>query len=73
MCVCAPRSPRSCQEDRYVFPPAGANGRLATPSHKLNMTFKFRDYAPKVFKKLRGIFGIDEVPEDTCRLSPTLS
>eukprot|EP00903_Cladosiphon_okamuranus_P014087 g13094.t1 len=48
------------QQDKYVFPPAGAVGRLATPSHKLNKTFKFRDYAPKVFKKLRGTFGIDE-------------
>lgn len=44
-----------------MFPPAGAKGRLATPSHKLNKTFKFRDYAPNVFKKLRELFGIDEV------------
>ncbi|CAM9936246.1 unnamed protein product, partial [Sphacelaria rigidula] len=49
------------QVDKYTFPPAGANGRLPTPSHKLNKTFKFRDYAPKVFKKLRQQFGIDEV------------
>lgn len=49
------------QQDKYVFPPAGAGGRLPTPSHKLNRTFKFRDYAPKVFKNLRGLFGIDEV------------
>ncbi|CAN0535583.1 unnamed protein product, partial [Ectocarpus sp. 8 AP-2014] len=48
------------QQDKYVFPPAGAGGRLPTPSHKLNRTFKFRDYAPKVFKNLRGLFGIDE-------------
>lgn len=49
------------QEDRYVFPPAGTEGRFATPSHKLNKTFKFRDYAPKAFRKLREIYGIDEV------------
>ncbi|CAM9704737.1 unnamed protein product [Ascophyllum nodosum] len=48
------------QVDKYTFPPAGATGRLATPSHKLNKTFKFRDYAPKVFKKLRSHFGIEE-------------
>lgn len=49
------------QVDKYTFPPAGATGRLATPSHKLNKTFKFRDYAPKAFKKLRHHFGIEEV------------
>eukprot|EP00752_Nemacystus_decipiens_P001652 g1605.t1 len=48
------------QVDKYTFPPAGATGRLATPSHKLNKTFKFRDYAPKAFKKLRHHFGIEE-------------
>lgn len=47
--------------DKYTFPPAGTSGRLATPSHQLNKTFKFRDYAPKVFKKLRAHFGIEEV------------
>ncbi|CAM9417593.1 unnamed protein product [Ectocarpus fasciculatus] len=46
--------------DKYTFPPAGATGRMATPSHKLNKTFKFRDYAPKAFKKLRQHFGIEE-------------
>lgn len=49
------------QVDKYTFPPAGTTGRLPTPSHKLNKTFKFRDYAPKVFKKLRELYGIDEV------------
>ncbi|CAM9359191.1 unnamed protein product [Laminaria digitata] len=48
------------QEDRYVFPPSGTEGGFATPSHKLNKTFKFRDYAPKAFKNLRQIYGIDE-------------
>ncbi|CAN0291085.1 unnamed protein product, partial [Laminaria digitata] len=47
------------QVDKYTFPPTGATGRLATPSHKLQQTFKFRDYAPKAFKKLRGHFGIE--------------
>ena len=60
---------RCLQQDKYVFPPAGAGGRLATPSHKLNKTFKFRDYAPKVFKKLRAIFGIDEVSERASRIN----
>ena len=53
--------PWCVQVDKYTFPPAGATGRLATPSHKLNKTFKFRDYAPKAFKKLRHHFGIEEV------------
>lgn len=64
VCVLLRVLPCPCfQQDKYVFPPAGAGGRLATPSHKLNKTFKFRDYAPKVFKKLRGTFGIDEVSQ----------
>ncbi|CAN0056769.1 unnamed protein product, partial [Discosporangium mesarthrocarpum] len=47
--------------DKYVFPPSGATGLMVTPSHKLKDTFKFKDYAPKVFKKIREHFGVDKV------------
>lgn len=47
--------------DKYTFPPSGATGYLVTPSHKLGRTFKFKDYAPKVFKKIREHFGVDKV------------
>lgn len=47
--------------DKYTFPPSGATGCLVTPSHKLGQTFKFKDYAPKVFKKIREHFGVDKV------------
>ncbi|CAM9585348.1 unnamed protein product, partial [Pylaiella littoralis] len=49
------------QVDKYTFPPSGATGYLVTPSHKLGRTFKFKDYAPKVFKKIREHFGVDKV------------
>lgn len=49
------------QVDKYTFPPSGATGALVTPSHKLGRTFKFKDYAPKVFKKIREHFGVDKV------------
>eukprot|EP00904_Undaria_pinnatifida_P014236 jgi/Undpi1/9943/HiC_scaffold_28.g12397.m1 len=58
--VAVGRQANLADEDRYVFPPAGTEGRFATPSHKLNKTFKFRDYAPKAFRKLREVYGIDE-------------
>lgn len=31
-----------------------------TPPHKLNFMFKFKDYAPKVFKTIRTVSGISE-------------
>ncbi|CAM9870910.1 unnamed protein product, partial [Choristocarpus tenellus] len=49
------------QVDKYVFPPSGATGMMVTPSHKFKDTFKFKDYAPKVFKKIREHFGVDRV------------
>ncbi|CAM9821089.1 unnamed protein product, partial [Ectocarpus sp. 12 AP-2014] len=52
------------QVDKYTFPPSGATGYLVTPSHKLGRTFKFKDYAPKVFKKIREHFGVDKHPHD---------
>ena len=54
------------QVDKYVFPPSGATGYLVTPSHKLGQTFKFKDYAPKVFKKIREHFGVDKVLLPLC-------
>lgn len=34
--------------------------KSATPVHKLNQTFKFKDYCPKAFRAIRGMAGIDE-------------
>src|SRR5690606_12997177 len=48
-----------CQE-KLEFPPEGQSGPVATPPHRLNQTFKFKNYAPKVFRSLRDYFGIDE-------------
>jgi hypothetical protein len=49
--------------DKFVFPPQGSKsggpGGLPTPPHHLPFTFKFKDYAPAVFRQLRYRFGID--------------
>jgi 1-phosphatidylinositol-4-phosphate 5-kinase len=47
--------------DHYVFPPEGnlKPGYPATPKHHLSHTFKFKDYAPKVFHRLRLLMGVD--------------
>ena len=37
----------------------GTNG-LATPPHKLNFPFKFKDYSTNVFRAIRALSGIDE-------------
>lgn len=42
---------------KYVFPPEGSD---ETPAHKLQHSFKFKDYAPKPFRHLRERFGIDD-------------
>ncbi len=42
--------------DRYVFPPTGSP---TTPVHHLSHTFKFKDYAPKVFRQLRIFAGVE--------------
>jgi hypothetical protein len=39
----------------YAFPSEGSS---TTPAHKMR-DFKFRDYAPKVFRRLRHLFGVD--------------
>ncbi|CAM9270493.1 unnamed protein product, partial [Chrysoparadoxa australica] len=50
------------QVDKYTFPPCGSTGAsLVTPSHRLGHTFKFKDYAPKVFKHIRECFGVDRL------------
>jgi 1-phosphatidylinositol-4-phosphate 5-kinase len=47
--------------DNYLFPPQGCKkaGLPATPKHNLSHTFKFKDYSPKVFHRLRLLSGID--------------
>ena len=42
--------------DKYEFPKGGT---AITPPHQLNQTFKFKDYAPTVFRRIRERFGID--------------
>ena len=41
--------------DHYEFFPEGSK---TTPPHKLAHAFKFKDYAPRVFRRLRERFGI---------------
>ena len=36
------------------------NIQTTTPPHKLQKSFKFKDYMPKVFRVIRGLNGIDE-------------
>jgi hypothetical protein len=47
--------------DHYVFPPEGCSkpGLPQTPRHHLAHTFKFKDYAPKIFHRIRLLSGID--------------
>ena len=55
-------------ELELVFPPEGSakstgqvgSGIYATPPHKLNHPFKFKDYMANVFRAVRSISGIDE-------------
>ena len=42
---------------KVYFPPQGST---CTPPHQLRNEFKFKDYAPKVFRRLRRKFGINE-------------
>jgi 1-phosphatidylinositol-4-phosphate 5-kinase len=46
--------------DKLVFPPKGCQvpGQV-TPPHQLQHTFKFKDYAPRVFGAIREMFGVD--------------
>lgn len=35
-------------------------GSSTTPAHKLKHAFKFKDYSPKIFSRLRDHFNLDE-------------
>ena len=48
------------QVDKFVFPPNGnTSGPNMTPPHQLAHTFKFKAYAPKIFSKIRTMFGVE--------------
>ena len=48
------------QVDKYDFLPNGCNkAPFQTPPHPLGHEFKFKDYSPKVFNRIRELFGID--------------
>lgn len=48
------------QVDKYLFPPKGCNKPPhRTPPHHLSHDFKFKDYAPKIFHRIRQLFGVD--------------
>jgi len=47
--------------EKYTFPPSGSlntNG-IHTPPHRLSHTFKFKAYAPRIFDKIRTMFGVE--------------
>ena len=58
--------------DNNLFPCAGSknggSGSTPTIAHQLPGPFKFKDYAPLVFRALRSRFGIDpaEYMRDVC-------
>jgi len=46
---------------KVSFPPEGSNHPPnITPPHRLPMTFKFKDYAPNAFRKIRSHFDVNE-------------
>jgi hypothetical protein len=46
--------------EKRTFRPGGTkNKRYQTPPHLLGHTFKFKSYAPLVFKRFRESLGID--------------
>ncbi len=48
--------------ENVPFPPKGSTEQpFITPPHSLAHTFKFKSYAPKIFKQLREFFDIDPV------------
>ena len=52
----APLALRDFVESRkYVFPPKGSS---TTPPHSLAHTFKFKDYSPSAFARIREIFEV---------------
>lgn len=47
---------------KLTFPASGGMcGNFRTPPHGLVHTFKFKSYAPKVFKRIRAFFGIPTI------------
>jgi 1-phosphatidylinositol-4-phosphate 5-kinase len=57
------------QLDKLVFPAGGCKRPgFKTPPHQLNHTFKFKDYAPKVFGAIREMYGVkpDEYMNSVC-------
>jgi len=47
--------------NKLKFPPEGSNHPPnITPPHRLAHAFKFKDYAPNVFRKIRQHFGVNE-------------
>lgn len=48
--------------EKLTFPAKGTTtGPYRTPPHALVHTFKFKTYAPKVFKRIRDFFGIESM------------
>lgn len=48
--------------ENVAFPQKGSNiAPYITPPHSLAHTFKFKSYAPKIFKQLSEFFDIDPV------------
>lgn len=46
---------------KMVFPPGGStNTSIITPKHDLAHTFKFKDYSPEIFKRIRDCFQLDQ-------------
>lgn len=55
----SPRDYSSAVE--LAFPPEGSSGSICpTPPHRLNFTFKFKDYMTNVFRAVRSLSGINE-------------
>lgn len=51
--------------NKLKFPPEGSNHPPnITPPHRLAHAFKFKDYAPTVFKKIRTHYGVSEAGEN---------
>jgi hypothetical protein len=52
--------------DKVLFrPEGGQQGKdptTMTPAHRLQGAFKFKDYAPEVFRQLRNSYGINVSP-----------
>lgn len=48
--------------EKRTFRPGGTTkSQYRTPPHSLGHTFKFKSYAPLVFRRLREFMGVDTV------------